>query len=378
MNRIIGNPARYIQGAGILEHLCEYAGILGNNLLIIADERVKDAIYDSVQKSIETGDGSVRVSWEPFGGQCCDREIDRIADNAKNEGYDVIAGAGGGKALDTAKAVADKLGVETLCIPTIAATDAPCLAGSVVYTDQDTVQEYRVYKKNPAIVLADSAVICRAPARFFAAGIGDCLSTLFEARACIHSNTPNVYGSSCSRTSEALAALSMKVIRENGYKAYLAVKNNICNQAVEDVIEANIYLSGIAAEGAGSDAGCHAIYNALTSMEETRGYNHGEMVSFGVFVQLVLENENLELIRDLQEFCTSVDLPITLRQIGVPYPPAETDSASTALEDKLHKVAELAAEDTLQHMPFEVTPEDTYYAILMADALGREYLEQNG
>ena len=43
--------------------------------------------------------------------------------------------------------------------------------------------EYRFYGRNPDIVLVDSTIIAQAPVRFLVAGIGDGLSTFFEADA---------------------------------------------------------------------------------------------------------------------------------------------------------------------------------------------------
>lgn len=360
-SRIIGNPARYIQGVGELKNLCKYVEPYGKRLLIIAGSKSRSAVQDFIDESIKCS--NMFVEWVEFQGQSSDREIERITEIAKKKNCDIIAGAGGGKALDTAKAVAAKLDVETICIPTIAATDAPCLGLSSIYTEDGTIQEYRVHKKNPAVVIADSAVICKAPARFFAAGIGDGLSTYFEVRACTASNTLNQYGSNQSRTSQMLAKLSYDIILEKGFSAYIAVKNGVCTAAVEDLIEADVYLSGIAAEG-GGDGGAHAVHNGLELLPETKPYYHGEKVTFGIFVQLILENESEDLLEKLYKFCISVDLPVTLAQLGVTEP----------TEEKLRKVAEFASNDTLKNMPFTVTADDTYSAIITADKLGNYYL----
>lgn len=362
-NRIIGNPGRYVQGPGELKKLCEYAGLYGRRMVLIAGQRTKNAIENDVDESAQAS--NIIIDWVDFGGECSDREIQRITEIAREKGCDLIAGAGGGKALDTAKAVAAKLSTEVICVPTIAATDAPCLGLSAVYTEDGTVQEYRVHKKNPAIVIADSAIISGAPARFFASGMGDGLSTYFEVRACVNSNTPNQYGSKQSRTSRQLAKLSYDIILEKGFSAYTAVKNGVRTAAVEDLIEADVYLSGIAAEG-GGDGGAHAIHNGLETLPETKAYYHGEKVTFGIFVQLILENESETLLERLYKFCISVDLPVTLAQLGV----------TEATREKLMKVAEVATADTLVNMPFDVTVEDTYSAIITADRLGQYYLDQ--
>ena len=56
------------------------------------------------------------------------RKLTGWTEIGREKGVNVLAGVGGGKALDTAKAVAEYLKVPVATIPTIAANDAPCSA----------------------------------------------------------------------------------------------------------------------------------------------------------------------------------------------------------------------------------------------------------
>lgn len=62
-------------------------------------------------------------------------------------------------------------------IPTIASTDAPTSALSVIYTEAGEFEEYLIYPKNPDMVVMDTAIIAKAPVRLLVAGMGDALST---------------------------------------------------------------------------------------------------------------------------------------------------------------------------------------------------------
>ncbi len=62
--------------------------------------------------------------------------------------------------------------------PTIASTDAPCSALSVIYTDNGEFDRYLLLPNNPDRVIVDTNIVAGAPARLLAAGIGDALSTL--------------------------------------------------------------------------------------------------------------------------------------------------------------------------------------------------------
>ena len=97
------------------------------------------------------------------GGDRARKWIQRATHKAR-----VVIGAGGGKVLDTARAVASDLSLPVVNCPTIASSDAPCSALSVVYTEAGEWEEYRIYRRNPDLVLVDTAVIAhkpRAPSR---------------------------------------------------------------------------------------------------------------------------------------------------------------------------------------------------------------------
>ena len=151
---------------------------------------------------------------------------------------------------------------------------------------------------------------------------------------------------------------------EDGAKALLAVNAGACTPAVENIIEANTYLSGIGFESGGI-AAAHAIHNGLTCIEETHGMYHGEKVAFGVLSQLVLENVSTEDLEEVVEFCINIGLPVTFEELGI----KKLD------EEKLMEAATLACAegDTAHNMPFEVTHESVYNAMLAADRIGHYY-----
>lgn len=71
-----------------------------------------------------------------FNGEASDNEINRVVAIARENDNDVIIGLGGGKTIDSAKAIADILEIPVIIAPTIASTDAPTSALSVIYTDE--------------------------------------------------------------------------------------------------------------------------------------------------------------------------------------------------------------------------------------------------
>src|SRR5690606_40285002 len=72
---------------------------------------------------------------------------------------------GGGATIDTAKAAGDEAGVRWVSVPTVASTDAPTSALSVVYTEEGAFESYRFYTRNPDLVLVDTQLVARSEER---------------------------------------------------------------------------------------------------------------------------------------------------------------------------------------------------------------------
>lgn len=363
MARVFISPSRYVQGPGELTRLGEYVKAYGAHALVVISEGGLRRSGDVITASLEAA--GVAHTYDNFNGECSQAEIDRLVEVYRSAGTDVVVGVGGGKIFDTAKAVAAAVDAPVVIVPTIAATDAPCSALSVIYTDEGQFKEYQFFKQNPNLVLMDTDVIAKSPVRLTVSGMGDALATYFEARACKRSDATTCAGGHVTEAAMALAQLCYETLISDGLKAKLALEAGACTESVEKIIEANTLLSGLGFESAGL-AGAHAIHNGMTAMPETHAYYHGEKVAFGTLTQLVLENA--DELYEVLDFCVEVGLPVTFAQLGV----------EDASYERVLEVAKLACaeNDTLGNMPFEVTPEKVAAAMLAADAYGRAALAE--
>ena len=159
----------------------------------------------------------------PFAGECTAAEIRRGCQAAQALKAGVVIGAGGGKVLDTVRAIAADLSLPVVNCPTLASSDAPCSALSVVYTEEGSFEEYRIYRRNPDLVLVDTTVIAKSPVRLLVAGMGDALATWFEAKVCVEGGVKNMRGGASTRTALALAELCYKTLLEDGVAAIAAL-----------------------------------------------------------------------------------------------------------------------------------------------------------
>lgn len=372
MRKALICPTKYVQGEDELLNLGYFVQTYGKSALLIAHpddvKRVK-AQLDETEKNF-----NITFVESGFGGQCSRQEVARLQELAKEKNCDCTIGLGGGKAIDTAKCVAE--GDNLIIVPTIAATDAPTSHSAVLYTPDGAFDDYAYFKQSPSVILVDTKVVANAPTRFLVSGMGDALSTYFEARANVQSFTKVNAGLPCgfregkcpeakgTNAAFVLAKACYESLMEDGVKAKMASDMNVVTPALENIIETNIFLSGLGFESGGL-AAAHAIHDGLTILEGTHGYFHGEKVAFGTLCQLALENAPMEEIIEVLDFCDAIGLPMCLEDIGV----------STVSDEELLEVAEKACipEESIYAMPFPITVEAVAASIKTADEIGKKY-----
>jgi glycerol dehydrogenase len=358
---IFGSPGRYVQGAGAIYELGEHLTPLGSSILVAGGRTGLSATREG--REISFGRCGLRQTEVLFGGESSDAEIARLVSLGRASGCDVILASGGGKVIDAVKAAAEDLGIPAAVVPTVASNDAPCSALAIVYNPDGSFARLRPLYKSPALVLVDTQIIADAPVRQLVAGMGDALATWFEADACSKSGALNNFGGHISPTAMALGRLCLDTLLEYGTDAKRACEAHTVTPALERVVEANTLLSGLGF-ASGGVAVAHALSEGFSVIGQMHDYSHGEKVAFGLLVHLILENRPQAVVDEIVRFCLNVGLPVTLSDLGC------VDVGESPLR--------LAAEEAAgpgkpsHNLPFPVTADGIYEAILEADALGRK------
>ena len=332
MTRIIKSPSQYIQGKGELKNLAKYVNVLGDSLVLLVDKNIEHIVMPDILMGMQ----GVCYEVISFSGECCMNQIQHIVETITGN---VIVGIGGGKVLDVTKAVAYYAKLPVVIVPTVASSDAPCSAISVLYTEDGLLDKYLYLPSNPNMVIVDTEAISKAPARLLVAGMGDALSTYFEARMCYK------HGLDVSNSALALACTCYQTLLEDGKQAYEDCKNKLCTSAVENIIEANIYLSGIGFESGGL-ALAHSISNGLSQSSKLM---HGEKVAYGTLVQLMYEQASE--LNEVLEFCKQVGLPTTLQELGITI-------------DQVQEVAKYVSVDIKNYVEISINWKDIYDTIV--------------
>ena len=351
-----------MQGRNLIHEAGVWIKPIGRKVGILWDSKVKGIIGDSLLRSLR--ESGLDITELDFQGDSTKSEAERVAGILKENGCEVVIGAGGGKTLDTAKAAAAAAQTKVVTLPTIASNDSPTSSFTVWYDEGGNCTGFESWGVNPDLVLVDTQVIANAPVSTFVAGMGDALGTWVEAESCFKARGPNLAGGTSTMAAMQIARLAYDILLEHGVEAKRAVEKNCVTPSVDKVIEANVLLSGLGFESCGV-ATAHMVANSLPSFPECHGLMHGHEVGFGVITQLCLDDEMPvgEKYR-IVDFEISIGLPVTFAEIGF----------AGVEREKLEKIGQICGgEGSLcENHPFPVTGDDVVAAMIAADALGQE------
>ena len=348
---------RYTVGEDAYGQLPMAAQSLGSRLFVIGGHTALAAALPRLQAAL-AGSKLVLAGVQWYGGECTHNNIRACADAAKQAGVQVIVGVGGGKALDTAKGAANLLGVPVFTLPTIAATCAATTALSVVYDDNHKFIEFAFFAAPPEHTFIDTAVIAAAPVKYLRAGIGDTLAKYYECT--FASRNDNLDHSSGMAVN--LSRMCKDPLLQYGVQALQDCEADMPSEALQQVVLANVVTTGyvsclVAEEYNGAVA--HSLFYGLTILPDfEKNYLHGDVVAYGILVQLALDQNESELVL-LRDFLSSIGIPTCLADIGTLY---EEGVLAPVL-------AETLTMPDMRHLPYEVPQQMLWQAIGTVEGL---------
>jgi len=353
-------PERYVQGKGVLGRAGKLISPLGEKPLVLADKLVFSIIGEEMMSSLREVDLS--PEFVEFGGECSSEEIDRILRITRTHGMDVVVGCGGGKALDTAKAVSFYLHLPIVTVPTSAATCAAWSFIAPLYTQDGAYIRTMDLRKSPELVLVDSEVIVQAPVRLLCAGMADTLAKWYEGRVAVKGMEKDL----STGLALDLSKKAYEIIKESGPGAKEDVENGDCSDEVELIIQTNILLTGLIAglgKGKFRSLAAHALNYAMTYIEGTNSVLHGEKVAFGIIMQLILEGREDEELKELLSLYSALDLPLSLKRMGLEN------------EEKIKRTVKMVFREGshIYDLPFPVNEDMVHRALLRVDEWGSKY-----
>ena len=323
---------KYFHEKEVLSHLREELRGFSDKALVISGKKAMEAVEEqNFRKRLK--DAGVSFREELYVGYPNTEKVEYFSKLAREEGYGVLIGAGGGKIMDL--------------IPTTAATCAAFTPLSVLYTKEGKYDKAIHFDREVDVVLVDEDIMLRQGTRYLAAGMVDAMAKYIEishGERSLKRGTVPLQKYLAYRMAEELftvleeeGAEACRELREAGEnnRQALSKEEMKLGSALQDCVFCNIALTGIVSgmmQGRGQAALGHVLYNLLRTnfTEETRGFLHGEIVGVGLRLQ-ALYNQNEDLEERVTKFMKERGMPITLQELGIPNQPEAKDSILPAL-----------------------------------------------
>lgn len=340
----------YTVGPESYKKIPEFCRLYGKKAVVIGGERAMAAAKEKLLKALEGSDMEI-TGFVWFGKECTFAAAKRLAADPAVQEADMIFAVGGGKAVDTCKLVSLETEKPYAAFPTIASNCAASSSVSIVYNEDGSFCKFVHFLKSAIHVFLDTEIMANAPAQYLWAGIGDTYAKYYEVSVSARGEQLEHFramGVNMSRMCmETLVQHGEQALRDNEEK----IASYDLEQAALAIIITTGWVSMLVARDHTMDYNggvAHAFFYGLCSLpdldETEKEHLHGVVVGFGVLMLLLIDGKEEEC-RKMQEFNRKIGLPVSLKEIGV------------TLED-VKKVAHIiAADEDLEHYPYQVTEE---------------------
>ena len=344
--KVIKGEKAWSNSKKIIQGICKTPLIVGRSL---KTKNIRDTLKNDL---IDLGINPLSFELKH---DCCELDIQKAYTFSKNNNCDGIIAAGGGKVLDAGKLIADLLSIKCITVPLSASTCAGWTALSNIYSPEGNFIKDVSLKRCPDLLIFDHSIVRRAPSRTLASGIADAVAKWYES-----SLTSNASKDGFVQQAVQMARVLRDQLFLNGYKAFKDPHSN----SWEIVAEGCALTAGIIGGLGGArcrTAAAHPIHNGLTQLAFKNKPLHGELVGFGLLVQLHIEeiNSNSQLPKQaksqLSDFLLKLNLPTSIESICL------NDTSSI----KLQKACKFACKDgsDIHKLPFKINEKDLLEAI---------------
>jgi glycerol dehydrogenase-like iron-containing ADH family enzyme len=347
-------PAQVLRGPGAWAEALPLVPQLGRHVVLLGRSQATANLRNRLQADLEAA--GLQVTPALLQHDCCEADLQRLAQVARTAQVQLVLAAGGGKVLDAGKLLAHRLQLPCITVPTSAATCAGWTALANLYSPQGAFEGDVALGRCPDLLVFDHDLVALAPARTLASGIADAMAKWYEASV------------SSAASSDGLiqqAVQMARVLRDQLLLEAEAALNEPGSEAWVRVAEACGLTAGLIGGIGGArcrTVAAHAVHNGLTQLQACHDVLHGEKVGFGILVQLRLE----ELLggSGLAAQARRQLLPL-FQRLGIPCTLGELQLGQASLAE-LERVCAFACApgSDLHHLPFTVAPADLLAALV--------------
>ncbi len=313
-------PTHYIQYPGALDKVGREAAFLGKRAFLLAGETAWSKTGEKIVQSL--CQNGITHDLHLFHGYCSQNNVEKIEDSAVTHEAQIIIGIGGGKVMDTAKSVADRLTLPCITVHTSVATCAADAQLCVWYDDNGACRPGMTAKEPCAALILDSSLIIKdCPVRLTASGIADALAKYPELDYNV-SLFPLNGKNEAFEVAKTVAKRNFDFLITNSENALSDIRDGRLTNCCEDVLRSTMAMTGLASSlvaGVRQLAVAHMLYNAVATLyKRSRDtYYHGEIVSCGIILQLYANDYDSKTIEYVTSFLQSIGTPTCLSEIGI-------------------------------------------------------------
>lgn len=335
---------RYVQFEGALHEFANYASLIGKNVLILtacdpvteeicqklkegidrsasawmnarlAEESVRYARYLPMAERMDALRSDMSFSFYDIGNRPITMEnVCKIAEYVRENGYDTVVGVGGGRGQDFARALTQFAPVKVILIPTLAATNASISTLSVLYTSDGKIDRYLRMDNALELVLVDTEVLVKNPPNVLSAGIGDIMSTYYEALCNFR----------ITKKTEVVPIFALQgvqscieIMMEQAPIALHDIAEHEITPAFENVLSMIMHNCGplgmICTTGY-----AHILDEMFLYFDSVHAVPHGLRVGFATIAMLIHQDADRGEIERYVAFCKSAGIPTSLRELGL-------------------------------------------------------------
>jgi glycerol-1-phosphate dehydrogenase [NAD(P)+] len=292
---------------------------LSGAALVASGPHTRKLAGEEVERSL--GESGIKVETETV-SRATMAEVERVRAKAEKTQSTFIVGVGGGGVIDVAKLASARLRIPFVSVPTAASHDGIASPRASI-KDVDRKDGARkpgetnggtgpasVEAQTPVAILADTAVILKAPYRMLASGCADALSN--ETAILDWKLAHRLRGEEYSSFAAGLSMSAAEVILEN-----VEVIKPGLEEAAWTVVK-GLIVSGVSMSVAGSSRPAsgaeHMISHTLDRMAPGKAL-HGEQCGVASILTMYLHGGDWEKIRDA---LTKIGAPTTVSQLGIP------------------------------------------------------------
>jgi len=285
------------------------------NVLIIADKNTKRISGDRIAKILSGASYEVNITVLPSPiikkeipvAWPSEKEVNVAIKAATKYQSELLLGVGGGSVIDVTKVAAYELSKMFISVPTSAAHDGMASPRASLKDKQGSISKTAV---SPMAILADTAIISKAPYRMLASGCADVVSNLsavldWELAHRLKDEEFSTFAASLSKTSSMLLLDKAEDIRSGFEEAVW--------QAVKCMITSGVAMS-VAGNTRPASGAEHMFSHMLDRIAPGKAL-HGEQCGVGSIMMLYLHGEDWERIRD---FLGDIGAPTTAKGLGIP------------------------------------------------------------